>query len=71
MDAASDLALNDVEQIEGPIQVGERRVAFEKLCTQLYEYDIRLPSRLRDILASVGEHWGAAARYWELLDVAE
>lgn len=50
MDASIDLPLRDVEQIEGLIQVGERAVAFENLCTQIYEYEIRLPSDLR-------RHW--------------
>jgi len=68
MDAANDLPLYDVEQIEGLIQAGERAVAFENLCTQVYEYDIRLPSDLRDTLISIGEQMGLAARYWERLD---
>ncbi len=68
MDAANDLPLRDVEQVEGLIQVGERGVAFENLCTQIYEYDIRLPSDLRDTFASIGEQLGVAARYWERLD---
>lgn len=32
-DAANDLRLRDMEQIEGLIQVGERAVALENLCT--------------------------------------
>lgn len=71
MDEASDLPLRDIEQIEGLIQVGECRVAFENLCTQLYEYDIHLPSYLRDILTSVGKELMAADRYWERLDLTE
>lgn len=68
MDTASDLPLGDVEQIEGLIEVGERAVAFENLCTQLYEYEISLPSHLRDTVASVGEQLGVATRYWARLD---
>jgi hypothetical protein len=68
MDFANDLPLHDVEQIEGLVQVGERAVAFENLCTQIYEYDIRLPSELRDTLVSTGEQLGVAPRYWELLE---
>jgi hypothetical protein len=51
MDAADGLPLHDVEQIEGLIQVGEQQVAFENLCTQLYEYNIYLPPDLRHVLA--------------------
>jgi hypothetical protein len=68
MDAAIDLPLRDVEQIEGLIQVGERAVAFENLCTQIYEYDITLPSGLRDTLVSTGQQLGVAPRYWEVLE---
>jgi hypothetical protein len=68
MDAARSLRLHDVEQIEGLIQVGERAVAFENLCTQLYEYDIRLPLDLQDILVSVGKQLRVASRYWERLE---
>jgi hypothetical protein len=71
MDAARDLPLHDVEQIEGLIQVGERAVAFENLCTQLFEYDIRLPADLRGTLVSVGEQLGVASRYWERLEFHE
>ena len=67
MDAAHDLPLRDIEQVEGLIQVGERAVAFENLCTQIYEYDITLPSDLRDALVSTGEELGVAPRYGELL----
>lgn len=71
MDAANALPLHDVEQVEGLIQVGERAVALENLCTQLYEYDVRLPSHLRDMLVSIGEQLGVAPRYWERLNFSE
>jgi hypothetical protein len=71
MDEASDLPLHDIEQIEDLIRAGERLVAFENLCTQLYEYDIRLTPYLRDILASVGTELMAVDRYWERLDLIE
>jgi hypothetical protein len=71
MDAASALPLHDVEQIEGLIQVGERAIAFENLCTQLYEYDMRLPSDLHDTLVSVGEQLRVAPRYWQRLKFSE
>lgn len=68
MDAAGDLPLRDVDQVERLIQVGERAVAFENLCTQIYEYEIRLPSSLRETLASIGQQLRVAPRYWERLD---
>jgi len=71
MDVASNLPLGDIDQIERLIQAGERVVAFENLCTQLYEYDIRLPPHLRDVLAAVGQQLGVSQRYWERLGVTE
>ncbi len=68
MDAARALPPSDLEQVEDLIRVGEQRVAFENLCTQIYEYDISLPLYLRGLLAEVGEQLGVAPRYWELLD---
>jgi hypothetical protein len=70
MDAANGLPLSDVEQIEGLIQVGERAVAFENLCTQIYEYDIQLPSYLQDTLISVGEQLKVDPRYWQRLNIS-
>lgn len=68
IDSAPELPLHDIEQIESLIEAGERAVAFENLCTQLYEYDIELPSPLRDTLASIGRKLGVAPRYWEMLN---
>jgi hypothetical protein len=71
MDAASALPIRDVEQFEGLIQVGERTVAFENLCTQLYEYDVALPRDLYGTLVSVGEQLRVSPRYWERLTFTE
>jgi hypothetical protein len=67
MDAARALPLGDLEQVEDLIQVGEQCVAFENLCTQIYEYDIRLPLYLRVLLGEAGRQLGVAPRYWEQL----
>jgi hypothetical protein len=40
-------------------------VAFEILCEQIHEHDIRLPLHLRGLLAEAGEQMGAASHYWE------
>jgi hypothetical protein len=71
MDTASTLPLHDVEQIEGLIQAGERAVAFENLCSQLYEYEIWLPMEVQDVLVSVGRQLEVAPRYWERLEFHE
>jgi len=71
MDAARSLPLGDLAQVEDLIQAGEQRVAFENLCTQIYEYDVRLPLYLRALLAEAGDQLGVAPRYWERLEGAE
>jgi hypothetical protein len=68
MDAAGGLPTHDVEQIEGLIEAGERAVAFENLCTQLYEYDVKLPRDLQGTVVSIGKQLGVAPRFWERLD---
>lgn len=63
MDAATELPLDDSDEIETLIQVGERLVAFELLCTQLYEYDIRLDSGIVQQLVEVGKSLGSQDKY--------
>jgi len=68
LDASIGLPLGDVAEVEGLIEAGERAVAFENVCTQLYEYEIKLPSDLRETVISTGKKLGVAPRYWERLD---
>jgi hypothetical protein len=71
MDAARSLPLGDLEQVEDLLQAGEQCVALENLCTQIYEYEVRLPLHLRGLLAEAGEQLGIAPRYWERLTEIE
>jgi len=67
LDGATGLPHEDIDQIEMLIRVGERLVAFEALCTQIYEYEISLDSDLVQQLIEVGMAVGAEERYSDLL----
>ncbi|UYY82451.1 MafI family immunity protein [Arthrobacter sp. YA7-1] len=59
MDAAVGLPDTDIANIQLLIDAGERLVAFETLCTQIFEFEIALPpERVRD-LGALGEVLGA------------
>ena len=50
------------------IDVGELGVAFENLCTQLYEYDVMVDAETKSSLAAIGGYLGLDLRLWERLD---
>ena len=59
MDAASGLTSEDVSNVESLIQVGEWLIAFETLCTQIYEWEISLSAELVRDLEDLGSALGA------------
>lgn len=64
---AVDLSQDVVANIEELVQVGELLVAYETLCTQLYEYDVVLSASMIEDLRLAGESLGAASMYAEVL----
>ncbi|MCA0181415.1 MAG: MafI family immunity protein [Actinobacteria bacterium] len=59
MDAAVGLTPDDIINVQSLIEVGEWLVAFETLCTQIYEWEIGLePDVIRD-LEGLGAALGA------------
>jgi hypothetical protein len=66
-DGATGLPPENINQIEMLIRVGERLVAFEALCTQIYECEISLDPDLVQQLLDVGLAVGAEERYSDLL----
>ncbi|MFH5878649.1 MafI family immunity protein [Arthrobacter sp. NA-172] len=59
MNAAVGLPVADIANVQLLIDAGKRLVAFETLCTQIFEFDIALPpERIRD-LEALGEVLGA------------
>jgi hypothetical protein len=59
MDASVGLTVDDISNVHSLIDVGELLVAFEMLCTQIYEWELGLePGTIRD-LESLGVALGA------------
>jgi xanthine dehydrogenase molybdopterin-binding subunit B len=69
MDAAVGLPSEDIDNVQSMIEVGEWLLAFETLCTQIYEWQISLsPAVIRDLqeLGSVlGDRRELARHLWE------
>ncbi len=69
MDAAVGLTPEDISNVELLIQVGEWLVAYETLCTQVYEWEISLPAEIVRDLEDLGSTLGArkelAEHLWE------
>ena len=67
MDAAVGLTPDDISNIESLIQVGEWLVAFETLCTQVYEWEISVPADVVRDLDDLGATIGARKEFTEHL----
>ncbi|WP_141857898.1 MafI family immunity protein [Kribbella jejuensis] len=68
MDSATGLPLKDLANVQSLIDVGEWLVAFETLCTQVYEWEISLSSgAIRDleVLGSALAPTGLTDYLWE------
>ncbi|MBI3893436.1 MAG: MafI family immunity protein [Candidatus Wallbacteria bacterium] len=57
----------DIEQVEELVQAGELGVAFENLCTQLYERSVVVPTWQIEELSAIGSVMGINPDYWEIL----
>lgn len=69
MDAAVGLTSDDISNVQSLIDVGEWLVAFETLCTQIYEWGIGLePDVIRDLEglgAALGARQELTDHLWE------
>ena len=63
-----DLPHQDRENVASFIQAGEFGVAFETLCTQMYEYDITPHADDLARLAAIGRGLELDPSVWEILD---
>jgi hypothetical protein len=63
----SDLPPGDVQSVWELIDAGELGVAFENLCTQIYEYEVAVDQATRSSLTAIGEYLGLDKRLWEVL----
>ncbi|HET6293165.1 MAG TPA: MafI family immunity protein [Kribbella sp.] len=71
LESEHSLTPDDVENIWELIDVGEPGVAFELLCSQLYEYDAAVSPRMLDSLREMGTSMQLKPRQWEILRVAD
>jgi len=67
--AINDLAARGLPEIDVSTaveltQVGEPGVAFEHVCTQLYEYDISVTDFEREVLKELGAAMEMKPEYW-------
>jgi hypothetical protein len=65
MDAAVGLTPDDISNVQSLIDVGEWLVAFETLCTQIYEWELRLE---RDVIRDLEDLGTALGARRELTD---
>ena len=42
-------------------------MALELLCTQIYEYEIKVDKRVLGMIATLGRDVGVGDRYWKML----
>jgi hypothetical protein len=61
------LSERDIDNVRVLLSVGEYGVSFETLCTQLYEYEVRINPSLYERLASVGALLRLNSNTWEIL----
>lgn len=69
----ADLVPNDALNIEELIKAGEHLIAFENLCTQLYEYGVVLTSCKLQAVEQLATKLGADRRFhaWLSADAEE
>lgn len=58
---------SDVDNVWELVEAGEPGVAFEILCTQLYEYDVAVKDTTLASLAELGTYFKFDPRLWEIL----
>ena len=62
---AGSLPARDVREVEDLIRAGEPVVAFETLCTQLFEYDVPVDAVSQQRFASLGRMMRVDPNYWQ------
>ena len=65
---AGQLPSDQLQDMSDLVAAGESGVAFENLCTQIYEFDIRVDSTVLADLQKVGAALGVKPTYWQRLE---
>ena len=61
----------ELQEMRSLVNAGESKVAFENLCTQLFEYDVTLDDETLSGLRTFGIVMRIAPKYWERLKISE
>ena len=64
---AQSLPRQQVSGMRELVIAGEAGVAFENLCTQIFEYDLIPTGHILDQLQQIGIAMGINSKYWERL----
>ena len=65
------LSAADVESIWESIDAGERALAYDTLCTQLYEFDVHVGEDVYATLEALGTYYAFEPSMWQVLRAAE
>ncbi len=68
---ADQLPQSDIDGIWESIDGGEPGIAFEDLCTQLYEYEVPVSDQTLDVLSDIGAYTGFDPKLWEDLTACQ
>jgi hypothetical protein len=67
-ECSDTLPTTDIDNIRELFLVGEYSVGYENLCTQLYEYEVKIRKDFYGRLASLGELMQLDKSTWEILE---
>lgn len=59
----------ELNRVDGLAQAGEWAIALENLCSQLYEHDFAVTTRVRSEIEALGRALSVDPRYWTRLAV--
>jgi hypothetical protein len=71
LELEDSLLSQEVEMIWELLDAGESAVAFEMLCSQLYEHDVAIETQTRGVLSELGAVMNLESRQWQILRVAD
>jgi hypothetical protein len=64
---ARNFPAEQTEEMAKSVHAGEPGIAFEDLCTQLYEYDVPVDEATLREFKEIGSQMGIQPEYWERL----
>ncbi|HEY5978167.1 MAG TPA: MafI family immunity protein [Microlunatus sp.] len=70
VDVEKELPASDAGNVRELLDAGEVSLAFDTLCTQLYEFDIRISPVSKATLDAVGRRLGLDPELWTVLEVS-